>query len=74
MTIFRDGRFITENYVYTQDICYDTNTGEETDIAACEPFIEKAQADLDYSDMIINGDLLRFKKEQENPTKIEAKP
>ena len=73
-TIFRDGRFITENNVYTSDICYDTNTGKETDLSACEPFIEKAQADLDYSDIIINGDLLRFKEEQENPTKIEAKP
>ena len=64
--IFRDGRFVTDKNVYTQEVCYDSETGEETDMAACEPYIERATTELDYSDMIINGDLLRFKEEQEN--------
>ncbi len=32
-----------------------------TDSAACEPFSERATTELGFSDMIINGDLLRFK-------------
>lgn len=72
--IFRDGRFITENNVYTQDVCYDTNTGEEVDKEACAPYVERAAIELDYSDIIINGDLLRFKENQNNHPKIEERP
>lgn len=63
--IFRDGRFITDKNVYAGNVCYDIETGEETDIAECEPHIERAQQELDYSESIINGDLLRF-YDQEN--------
>jgi lipoteichoic acid synthase len=63
--IFRDGRFVTDKVVYTQDVCYDTATGEEMDSEACETFIERASTELNYSDMIINGDLLRFKEQQD---------
>ena len=38
----------------------------------CEPFIERATTELDYSDMIINGDLLRFKEEQEKQQDVNA--
>ncbi|MCT6922636.1 MULTISPECIES: LTA synthase family protein [Bacillales] len=58
--IFRDGRFITDKVVYASDACYDKATGEQIDIAACEPLIESAATELGYSDAIINGDLLRF--------------
>ncbi|WP_042473823.1 LTA synthase family protein [Bacillus ndiopicus] len=58
--IFRDGRFITDKVVYASDACYDRATGEQIDIAACEPLIESAATELGYSDAIINGDLLRF--------------
>ena len=71
-TIFRDGRFVTDKNVYTQEVCYDSETGEETDIAECEPFIERATTELNYSDMIINGDLLRFKEEQEQNHRNET--
>ncbi|WP_342511354.1 LTA synthase family protein [Sporosarcina sp. FSL K6-1522] len=70
--IFRDGRFVTDKHVYTQDVCYDSETGEETEMAACEPFIERATTELGYSDMIINGDLLRFKEEQEQTPVLKA--
>ena len=70
-TIFRDGRFITDKNVYAEEVCYDDATGEEVDIIVCKPFIERATTELDYSDMIINGDLLRFKKEEENQAQIK---
>jgi len=59
-TVLRDGSFITENHVFTSGICYDKATGLETDQANCEPYEEKAKQELDYSDQIIYGDLLRF--------------
>ncbi len=73
--IFRDGRLVTDKNVYTQEVCYDKETGEETDLAECEPFIERAAVELNYSDLIINGDLLRFKDEQseQNPNETELK-
>ncbi|QUW22251.1 LTA synthase family protein [Sporosarcina sp. Marseille-Q4063] len=74
--VFRDGRFVTDKYVYTNDVCYDTNTGEEVDGLACEPYSERTTTELDYSDMIINGDLLRFKEEEMDymkPNEIQIK-
>ena len=63
--IFRDGRFVTDDYVYSQEVCYDTATGEEVENDSCDPYRERVTTELDYSDMIINGDLLRFKEEEE---------
>lgn len=57
---FRDGRFVTEDYVYAGDACWDKATGEQIDASACAPYIEKAAAELNYSDRVIYGDLLRF--------------
>lgn len=58
--VLRDGTFITENYLFTDGTCYDKSTGEETDIAYCEPYADRAVMDLQYSDKVIYGDLLRF--------------
>ena len=58
--IFRDGRFVTDELVYANEVCYDRATGESTDIAACQPYIDRATIELENSDAIINGDLLRF--------------
>lgn len=63
--IFRDGRFVTENTIYAHEVCYDKKTGEPTDSGACEPYIERATTELGYSDLIINGDLLRFTEEEQ---------
>lgn len=71
--IFRDGRFVTDKYVFTQDVCYDANTGEEVQHLGCEPYMERASTELGYSDMIINGDLLRFKVEQQNGPVLKEK-
>ncbi len=62
--VFRDGRFVTDKYVYTEETCYDTVTGEAVEGLECEPYAERSTVELDYSDMIINGDLLRFKEEE----------
>lgn len=70
--IFRDGRFVTDKYVYTTDVCYDTNTGEPVeDEAACDAYAQRAMEELDYSDTIINGDLLRFNDENSKGEKLE---
>lgn len=58
--IFRDGRFVTDEYVYAGEVCYDRESGETIDMQACQPFIDRATQELEYSDQIINGDLLRF--------------
>lgn len=64
--IFRDGRFVTEDTIYAHEVCYDIETGEATDDSeACEPYIERATTELGYSDLIINGDLLRFTEEDQ---------
>lgn len=59
-TVLRDGSFITKDYVYTRDVCYDKDTGEPTENHLCEPYLEKAKNELEFSDKIIYGDLLRF--------------
>jgi lipoteichoic acid synthase len=58
--VLRDGSFITDKYVYTKSTCYDKETGLEIEEASCEPYMEKASKELDLSDEIIYGDLLRF--------------
>ena len=70
--IFRDGRFITDQYVYASEVCYDRDTAEEIGIEACQPYIERASVELEYSDKIINGDLLRFYDEETGNLKHES--
>ncbi|MEY8733513.1 LTA synthase family protein [Peribacillus frigoritolerans] len=59
-TVLRDSSFITKDYLYTMDTCYEKNTGAATAKDSCEKYLEKAKQELDYSDKIIYGDLLRF--------------
>ena len=59
-TVLRDSSFITDGYVYTMDTCYDKKTGEVTDLQACQPYVDIAKQELNYSDKLIYGDLLRF--------------
>jgi len=73
--IFRDGRFVTDKLVYAGEVCYDRDTGEEVGIEACQPYIERSSKELEYSDEIINGDLLRFYDEESGnllQDKVEA--
>lgn len=68
--IFRDGRLVTDQNIFAQEVCYDVQTGEPTDKEQCEPYIERATTELNYSDTLINGDLLRFKERPEGSTEI----
>lgn len=60
LAVFRDGRFVTKDYVYADNKCWDKATEQPTDKNYCTPYIEKAATELNYSDRIIYGDLLRF--------------
>ncbi|OQM44949.1 hypothetical protein B6A27_12970 [Anoxybacillus sp. UARK-01] len=64
LAILRDGSFVTKDYVYKDNTCYDKKTGLKTDNSHCEPYAEKVKQELDYSDKIIYGDLLRFYNEK----------
>ncbi|TMU85526.1 LTA synthase family protein [Bacillus sp. BHET2] len=65
LAILRDGRFITKDYVYAGEQCWNKETEENTDMKYCEPFKERVDNELEYSDKIIYGDLLRFYNETE---------
>ena len=58
--IMRDGRFITRDFIYAGNSCYKNGTGEQVEKALCEPFIDEALAELEYSDSLVIKDLLRF--------------
>ncbi|WAA10421.1 LTA synthase family protein [Fervidibacillus albus] len=58
--IFRDGRFVTDEFVYTTGTFYDVETGEPIDVPNGEQYIQRAIDELNYSDQIIYGDLFRF--------------
>ena len=64
MVVLRDGSFITNDYIFTQNVCYRKGlVPAEIDPALCEPYRENAVAELAYSDQIIYGDLMRFKED-----------
>ena len=65
LAILRDGRFITKDYVYAGEKCWNKETEEKTDMKFCEPYKERVNNELEYSDKIIYGDLLRFYGETE---------
>jgi phosphoglycerol transferase MdoB-like AlkP superfamily enzyme len=62
LTVFRDGSFATNQYVYTRNQCWERRSGKEINRQVCSRFSKKAQMELSYSDRIIYGDLLRFDK------------
>ncbi|WP_312092472.1 LTA synthase family protein [Niallia sp.] len=72
--VLRDGSFITEDYVYTKDVCYERATGEVVDSNGCEPYVEQANLELQYSDSIIYGDLLRFYDKENGMLDIIGEP
>ncbi|MFJ7953437.1 LTA synthase family protein [Lysinibacillus sp. NPDC096418] len=70
--IFRDGRFVTDKYVYAGEACYDKATGEQIDGEPCKQYADRATMELENSDAIINGDLLRFYDEKTGNLKQDA--
>jgi lipoteichoic acid synthase len=63
LVIFRDGSFVTKDYVYAKSTCYRNPGGEKVDVKECEPYQKKANKMLRYSDKIVYGDLLRFSEQ-----------
>ncbi|HEX6922676.1 MAG TPA: LTA synthase family protein [Bacillales bacterium] len=58
----RDGSFVTKNYVYTSinGQCYKKPSGKKVAKKHCKPYMKKAKTELNYSDKVVYGDLLRF--------------
>lgn len=56
----RDGTTITDEVIYTKETCFDSASGEVVSSEKCEASIERGENELNYSDKIIYGDLLRF--------------
>lgn len=73
IAILRDGSAISEEYLYAgeDDVCYDKATQWEVDNSKCEEIQNKAQTELNLSDKVVYGDLLRFKDEEEQ---LESTP
>lgn len=69
--IFRDGGFVTEEVLFTKNTCYDATTGEEIERTLCDEEISKSNQELNYSDQLINGDLLRFYNRETGQLLIE---
>lgn len=69
--VFRDGSFVTEDYVFAKNTCYDAGTGEELEVELCSEQAASANQELNYSDQLINGDLLRFYNRETGQLLIE---
>lgn len=62
--IFRDGSFISENFIYKNNRCYRKKDGNAVDPQQCEPYLDVVRQELTLSDSIIFGDVLRFVDEK----------
>lgn len=60
LVVFRDGSFVTDQYIFTENLCFDKETDEQIETDYCQPYFDDVQKELYYSDSIIYGDLLRF--------------
>ncbi|WP_026692899.1 LTA synthase family protein [Peribacillus kribbensis] len=60
--ILRSGDWITDDYLFTKDTCFSKKTGREEESDLCREFSARAGRELNDSDKIIYGDLLRFLK------------
>ncbi|SES30207.1 LTA synthase family protein [Salisediminibacterium halotolerans] len=61
----RDGTVITDEIIYTSEVCYDAETGDELGFEACAEAFQRGEDELYYSDKIIYGDMLRFWDERQ---------
>ncbi|WP_064093534.1 LTA synthase family protein [Rossellomorea aquimaris] len=58
--IFRDGDFVTDEYLLKDNVCFKVENGEVAEESHCEPYKDIARKELGMSDDIVYGDLLRF--------------
>ncbi|SDZ66851.1 Phosphoglycerol transferase MdoB [Evansella caseinilytica] len=59
--VLRNGTVITDTMIFSNEICYNAVTGEETDMEQCASIRDRGDWDLYYSDKIIYSDLFRFR-------------
>lgn len=60
---FRDGSFVTKNFIFTGGTCLTKGTGLPADPVFCEKPENDAEYELELSDKVIQRDLLRFLNE-----------
>lgn len=60
LAVFRNGDFVTKDYAYVGEVCYNLKWQMEASSDNCEPYEDKATNSLERSDKIIYGDLFRF--------------
>lgn len=60
LVIFRDGSFATDTHIFTEGDCLSKKTGEKVKRNKCSPYFEQVQRELNYSDKVVFGDLLKF--------------
>mgnify|MGYP001123632283 CR=1 FL=1 len=72
--LFRDGSFITKDYVFSNETCYSKAFGTVVSDQLCTPYKEKTEKALKYSDQIIYGDLIRFFSKDSEKTAGEVTP
>ena len=61
LIILRDGSFITDEVLYSKQICLNAKTQEMIELSECADYERIVGQELFYSDLIINRDLLRFR-------------
>lgn len=76
LAILRDGSVITDKYVYDgeSEKCYDKATGQELKGSECDDIVQKAQTELNLSDKLVYGDLLRFLDDKEEDKPLTDSP
>lgn len=62
--VLRNGDVVTDEVIYTKEVCFDADDGSERSFEDCQDAFNRGQNELEYSDQIINGDMLRFDPEQ----------
>lgn len=57
---FRNGDFVTPEYTQVSGKCYRNPDGKKVDKSKCKPSAQFVRKELNYSDKVVYGDLLRF--------------
>ncbi|GAF12620.1 lipoteichoic acid primase LtaP [Bacillus sp. JCM 19045] len=58
--IFRDGHFVSNDYVYADHACFDRSSGDQVSDDLCFSDQQVVREQLELSDEFLLGDLLRF--------------
>lgn len=59
--IFRDGSFVTKNYMWLGNQCYRKSDSRKVQREKCEPWFDRRSEELNLSDKILYENLLKYK-------------